>query len=286
MIFDLDRRYWSVRSQLELHRDVARLGIGATDLVIDVGSGQNPHPRANVLCDLFVRDNTERASGGGLRVDRPLVVADATRTPFADGTFDFVFCSHLLEHMEDPGALLRELQRIARAGYIETPSPLYERLYGWRFHRWLVGGDGERLRLEAKTRDLVDEELHDWFEQRLAEPRFWRAVIPRLRDNGLLTRHVWRDEIDFEIIGQAPSATDGFTSATGEESDGGPVGLGPTVPQRVKSRFAARARRRSDRRVQEVFESLRCPTCGTGMTVSEGHALCPSCGQRTPVLGI
>jgi SAM-dependent methyltransferase len=46
--------------------------------------------------------------------------------PFADKTFDFVVCSHLLEDVRDPITVCRELCRVGKAGYIETPSRIPE----------------------------------------------------------------------------------------------------------------------------------------------------------------
>lgn len=42
--------------------------------------------------------------------------------PFADKEFDFVYCSHVLEHTHNPEKACKELMRIAKRGYIETPT--------------------------------------------------------------------------------------------------------------------------------------------------------------------
>jgi SAM-dependent methyltransferase len=284
MIAHLDRRYWSAKGWIDAHRAVRALGIGPSDLVLDMGSGQRPHPRANVLCDLFVADNTERASGASLRVDRPLVVSDATRTPFPDHTFDFVFCSHLLEHMTDPGALLDELQRIARAGYIETPSKVYEKLHGWHFHRWFVSGDEAGLRIEGKPSAVYDEDLHNWFRSRLHEPDFWRAVIPKLSERGLITTYVWRDRIDYEVIGESDHASD-FVSAEKAEVDAGRPSDRETLSQRIRAVIDSRWRHQSDDLVSDVMENLRCPACGARMNLLQGRAVCPHCQHENLILG-
>jgi len=44
------------------------------------------------------------------------VVGDAVRTPFRDGSFDLVVASHVLEHLYDPIAALREYARLLRPG--------------------------------------------------------------------------------------------------------------------------------------------------------------------------
>jgi SAM-dependent methyltransferase len=48
----------------------------------------------------------------------PLAAAhgDLCRTPFRPGTFDFVLCYHVLEHIAGEGAALREVHRILRPG--------------------------------------------------------------------------------------------------------------------------------------------------------------------------
>ena len=43
-----------------------------------------------------------------------LRVADAYQLPFADGEFDVVHCHQVLQHVADPAAVLREMNRVAR----------------------------------------------------------------------------------------------------------------------------------------------------------------------------
>lgn len=56
-----------------------------------------------------------RTQLGAARAHHPEVTVlqgDATRLPFADGTFDRVHCSWLLEHVPDPVAVLRDVRRV------------------------------------------------------------------------------------------------------------------------------------------------------------------------------
>ena len=109
--------------------------IGEHELVLEIGSGDRPNPRSDVLVDRYIEDNTER--GGDLRIDRPLIVADAQELPFKDGAFDYIVCFHILEHMPDPAQFLREIaapfgQLEGDGGVRRLTSPLGRRLSRWR----------------------------------------------------------------------------------------------------------------------------------------------------------
>lgn len=46
--------------------------------------------------------------------------------PFEDHFFDFVYARHVLEDVQNPRAVFRELVRVGKTGYIETPSVMAE----------------------------------------------------------------------------------------------------------------------------------------------------------------
>jgi len=70
-----------------------------TGWVLDVGSGQAPNLRSDLIVDKYVADDFER--GSPLVIDKPLVVADGHALPFAPATFAYVIASHVLEHATD-----------------------------------------------------------------------------------------------------------------------------------------------------------------------------------------
>ncbi|BBO18595.1 conserved hypothetical protein [Candidatus Brocadia pituitae] len=107
--------------------------------VLDVGSGHNPHPRANVLLDKNIYDNTDR-SGKSIKIDnsRLFVEGNAESMPFYDKEFDLLIASHIAEHSDNPEKFCRELMRVSKGGYIETPSKFAEILFDEPYHSWYV----------------------------------------------------------------------------------------------------------------------------------------------------
>lgn len=71
--------------------------------------------------------------GGGINADivqhaelpRFELVSDVNALSHADGAFETVLCSHTLEHVDNPAAMFRELQRIGRRVTILVP-PLWD----------------------------------------------------------------------------------------------------------------------------------------------------------------
>ncbi len=123
------------------------MGIQPGDRVLDVGGGQRPLRRADVNIDFDVFEGLHR-QGQAVSRDRPLVCGDVQRLPFRTGAFDVACCRMVLEHVLDPVAACKELQRVARRGFLETPNTFWECFYGHPTHRWLI-------EWEEATRTLV-----------------------------------------------------------------------------------------------------------------------------------
>jgi len=171
-----------------------KISIPKNALVLDVASGGKPYWRSDVLIDKFVFDNSERDAD--LIIDRDFVVGDVTKLPFKDKTFDFVIARHILEHLSDPESFLKELQRVGRAGYIETPSSFSESLFGWPFHFWEI--DVVEGILEIKTKNKIQnnqlKKIGKCFDVDKNLKRF--SFENR---NLFFTAFYWEDSIHFNI---------------------------------------------------------------------------------------
>ena len=97
--------------------------------VLEVGGGHAPFAGVTHAVDKYPDDNTQRA--GNLALSRKIDFrqGDLENIPFpATPPFGFIFVSHVLEHVGDPVKAVSEINRVARAGYIETPSPIREQI--------------------------------------------------------------------------------------------------------------------------------------------------------------
>jgi SAM-dependent methyltransferase len=114
--------------------------------VLDVGSGGYPFPHATHLVDRYLEPTAHR-NATLVQDGRPLVAADLHRLPFQDKFFDFVYCSHVLEHVDDPIATCAEIMRVGKRGFIETPTMGKDILFAWttHTHKWYLAGCGQTL---------------------------------------------------------------------------------------------------------------------------------------------
>ena len=177
--------------------------VGKEALVLEVGSGGNPYPRANVLLDAY--ESTRERHWAPLVADRPMVLGFVEDLPFKDKAFDFVIASHVLEHSAEPKKFLSELQRVAKAGYIETPDAFMERLNPYRDHRLEVTARDGRLEINKKSNWNIDPALLNLYE---AKAKKWitQSTIPSHPFDFHL-RYFWSDNIEFTVINDQCDAT-------------------------------------------------------------------------------
>lgn len=125
--------------------------INRNDLVLEIGSGDRPFPRSDILCDRFLASTNHRLAQSHIVIDRPFVVADAEALPFRDKSVDYVIASHLLEHLDHPDKFLAEIERVGKRGYLAFPAPLAERLFANKSHRWYCNLIAKKITLIKKT---------------------------------------------------------------------------------------------------------------------------------------
>lgn len=96
----------------------------------------------------------------GRELDGRFVVGDATNVPSAEGSFDFVLCSSLIEHVARPSQLLAEIYRVLAVGgicYLSFP-PFYSLAGGHQFSPFHLFGERMAINLSR----FLGVEIKDW----------------------------------------------------------------------------------------------------------------------------
>ena len=194
-------KFWGPRPEIAEY--VAQT-IPAGASVLEIGPGAVPFVRSTQFVDRLARTG----------LPGPLHRLDVVREPlpFADKAFDFVYCRHTVEDLAYPDLLLSEMNRVARAGYIETPSPIAELTRGvdgprygrqvpyrgYIHHRWIVWASGGSLHLMEKSNAI---EHLDFFEveadEDLRRPLAWNTYFLWGKTAFAFKRH--EHDIDFDL---------------------------------------------------------------------------------------
>lgn len=182
---DQDKKFWPPIPQVVAY--VANQ-IPAGAKVLEVGPGDVPFSRATHWVDFVARPNLPNVSVADLSSD-PL--------PFADKEFQFCYARHVLEDMHDPFPLIKEMQRVAHAGYIEMPSPIAELTRGvdgssppyrgYHHHRFMGWMHEAEFRLISKYPFVEYLRFHEdrqtgWLRE---GPKYWN------------TYYLWKDKINW-----------------------------------------------------------------------------------------
>lgn len=151
----------------ELH--ARSLSSGEAVKVLDIGGWFAPCKQATHMVDImpFETMNLPGAYGNGeLKIRKEnyhqMDLGALERLPFVDGEFDFIVCRHTLEDLKDPVRVCREMIRVGKAGYIETPSRLCESTKGierhwwcgYYHHRWLIEVAGNKVIFQYKPHNI------------------------------------------------------------------------------------------------------------------------------------
>ena len=152
--------------------------------VLDIGCGYSPHPAASTICD--VQDFEKNY------LDKKFVQLKEKKFPFKDKEFDFVIASHVIEHVEDVDFFIKELQRVAKKGYIEVPTKLEDNLVfeNKNDHVWHMDFDDVNNKLIITKRTQFIEPILTVSSIKKFNKNFRKSLVIEL---------FWEDKIDYTI---------------------------------------------------------------------------------------
>jgi SAM-dependent methyltransferase len=152
---------------------------------------------------------------GRTRADAEFVTFDGQRLPFEDSSFDLVYCKQVLEHVEHPHELLREVARVLRpggsfAGSTSQLEAFHSRsIFNWTPYGFTVTAEEAGLEV-VELRPVIDGlTLVAW--RALGLPRFfhrwWARESPGYRVIELAARVArldarTRNQIKLVLAGQ------------------------------------------------------------------------------------
>src|SRR5690242_17006909 len=177
------------------------LSIAKTNRVLEVGGGHNPHPRSNVIVDKFTDTNYHRSGDIKVLKHQEFLAADGENLPFKDKEFDYVICCHVIEHVENPARFLSEQFRVAKRGYMETPSILGEYLAPRESHKWISNEFNDKFYLVDKKKIgfSFGYDLAELVQDYLPTHSIGFKMIERTHPNIMSVRIEWQDNFAFEV---------------------------------------------------------------------------------------
>jgi SAM-dependent methyltransferase len=159
--------------------------------VVDLGCGRNGSCEYADVCV----DANDHAS---YFPDKNFIQHDLNSYPypFEDKEFDFCWASHILEHIKDPVAFVKEVARISKSGYIEVPTPLIDNLVSGddvhekNGHVWWVFYDDVKSKIIIRPRRHIVHKTVDIPELNRMYPFFRESFVIELQ---------WSDDLELEM---------------------------------------------------------------------------------------
>ena len=157
--------------------------------ILDIGCNIAPVEYAQTVADIQDFSNFYKEK------NKKFILIQNKILPFKDNEFDFVYASHVIEHVDDVSFFINELKRISKQGYIELPSLLEDNLVlsanSTEDHKWIFKFDDvEKVLLVEKKKELI-------------EPFITHGVLfETLRKNfrsSLVLELLWENEINYEF---------------------------------------------------------------------------------------
>lgn len=166
--------------------------------VLEVGPGNNPLTRANAYVDITMttlkplQDQGKGTIIGNLMSGLP----DISRKQF-----DYVWCSHVLEHVESPEVAAETLTRIAKRGTIVLPSAFKDSIFNFEEtdHKWFVLPSSNGSPVFVKRNDDYMSRLVNENIQKISS-RLFRTGPNRIEEARALRKWFYENEPNMDIV--------------------------------------------------------------------------------------
>jgi ubiquinone/menaquinone biosynthesis C-methylase UbiE len=186
-----------------------------SDYVLEIGPGGHPHERSDIFLDIDPKkfkskkiEKMQRGEAPKLKTNKKVIYYDGYNMPFKDNEFDYVICSHVLEHVDDVPLFIKELQRISKMGYIEFPTIFYEYLYNFLVHKQLLNYDSKtNTILYMSKKDANMDYFLSVQSIFLKTLELGKVELVGFMKNMMFQGFEWKDKIKFKKIDKISSIT-------------------------------------------------------------------------------
>ncbi|GAC1590882.1 MAG: hypothetical protein NVS3B8_04650 [Chitinophagaceae bacterium] len=200
-------------------RNRESLHIKSSDRFLEVGGGHNPHPRSNVVVDKYTDTNYHRSGNIKVLKNQTFLEADGENLPFKDKEFDYVICCQVLEHVENPEKFLAEQFRVAKRGFLETPSLLGEYFFPRESHTWIIHemNDITYLGDKKKINFLYGYDMGELIQDYLPKHSIGFKILEKTHPNLITNRVEWEGDFKYVVNPEDPEILKYFTGKWKQE---------------------------------------------------------------------
>ena len=157
--------------------------------ILDIGCSVDAIEFAQTTADIKNLENFYQ------KKNKKFVLVKGKDLPFKDNQFDFVFASHVIEHVEDVAYFIKEIQRISKKGYIELPSMLEDNIIlsdnNIKDHKWF-------FQFDDVTNTLLAERKKQLIEPFITHGLLFESLRKNFRSS-LVIELYWERQIDYEF---------------------------------------------------------------------------------------
>ncbi len=181
--------------------------IRKSDKVLEIGPGSTPHPRSDIYLEkIFYSKEEEYAQRGyssSKNLKKPIYYYDGKKFPFRNNEFNYVICSHVLEHVpfNELSNFISEMTRVSSKGYIEFPNIFYELINFQDVHLWFMNyRDGKILFLDKSlfTSNNIHKGYREFFYANMNNKYLYN--IFSIYKEFFFCGFEWENKIEFEIL--------------------------------------------------------------------------------------
>ncbi|MFA6296272.1 MAG: class I SAM-dependent methyltransferase [Patescibacteria group bacterium] len=252
-----------------------RLGIKPKEIVVDLGCGGRPLPRADIIVDKFLTGFTERPTDF---IDNKafIIQCDIDHLPFKNKSIDFVYSSHVIEHLNNPAICLNEMERIGKRGYITCPSALREQIMALKMHLWFAEIKDNKIILFRKKQPYP-EFINNYFDKFLASEQsyIWHSFERSFRKEFFIN-YFWKNKINYVIHDLQNIQTWKIAGETEFQPEKNfLLSIRKSIiiftSQTIKKIFSKQI---------DIEKILCCPNCHGNIKINDEFVFCEKCNEK------